>query len=230
MLEQGLIKLGYTPEEIATMKGGLESYAKELELFNKAYDLVGADTYEDIIIKHVLDSMAGQKEICRLKNEILASGVSEKDFVIADIGTGGGLPGIPLAISMPDTKFVLIERMTKRCRFLENCIAVLGLKNVTVQCLEAERVPQQSFDMATFRAFRPLEKKMTRVLLRTLKKPHGLLAAYKAKSEKIAEEMEGIKQWAPNFSIVPLSVPFLEDRERHLVIIPGAQESSTSGV
>jgi 16S rRNA (guanine527-N7)-methyltransferase len=109
--------------------------------------------------------------------------------------------------------------MSKRCVFLENCRAVLQLENVTVKTLEAERVPQNSFDIVVFRAFRPLEKKMIRVLLRILK-PNGKLAAYKAKMEKIQAEMEGIAQWAPKWDVLPLKVPFLTENERNLVVIP----------
>ena len=144
---------------------------------------------------------------------------TDTDFVIADIGTGGGLPGIPLALTMSDTDFVLVERMSKRCLFLENCAAVLGLKNVRIENIEAERIEQRSFDIAVFRAFRPLDKKMLRILLRTLK-PCGFLAAYKAKREKIDEEMGAVKQFVSSFEVIPLKVPFLEEHERNLVIIP----------
>jgi len=147
--------------------------------------------------------------------------------VIADIGSGGGLPGIPLAITMPDTNFVLAERMSKRCAFLENCAAIIGLKNVRVQNIEAERIEPNSFDIAVFRAFRPLDNKMLKVLLRTLK-DGGVLAAYKAKRSKIEEEAANALSVlncgsAHGIEIVPLHVPFLEDRERHLLIIPSLQ-------
>ena len=108
--------------------------------------------------------------------------------------------------------------MEKRCAFLENCAAILGLKNVTVVNSEAERIAENSYDLITFRAFRPLDKKMTKTLLRIVK-PDGVLCAYKAKKENIKKEMEEICTLVPDFEVVPLSVPGLEDSERNLVII-----------
>ncbi len=218
MLKQGLEELGFSAELIERVLPKLNSYINELELFNSAYDLVGADTHQDIVVRHILDSLAPYSHLKNLIAEIKE--LSQTDSIeIADVGTGGGLPGIPLAIVFDDIHFTLVERMTKRCSFLENCRAVLQLENVTVKTLEAERVPQNSFDIVVFRAFRPLEKKMIRVLLRILK-PNGKLAAYKAKMEKIQAEMEGIAQWAPKWDVLPLRVPFLTENERNLVVIP----------
>lgn len=218
MLKQGLEELGFSAELIERVLPKLQSYVNELELFNSAYDLVGADNQQDIVVRHILDSLAPYSHLKSLIAELKE--LSQTDSIeVADVGTGGGLPGIPLAIVFDDIHFTLVERMTKRCSFLENCCAVLQLKNVTVKTLEAERVPQNSFDLVVFRAFRPLEKKMIRVLLRILK-PNGKLAAYKAKMEKITAEMEGIAQWAPKWDVLPLKVPFLTENERNLVVIP----------
>ena len=250
-LHAGLIELGISGSEAAQYGEKLLAYVKELQLFNSAYDLTAAKTEDDMIVRHVLDSLSARSELFKLKERILKSRGDATDanarpdvnpanktndtagapFVIADIGSGGGLPGIPLAITMPDTHFVLAERMSKRCAFLENCAAILGLKNVRVQNIEAERIEPNSFDIAVFRAFRPLDNKMLKVLLRTLKNG-GVLAAYKAKRSKIEEEAANALSvlncglaaaGARGIEIVPLHVPFLEDRERHLLIIPSLQ-------
>ncbi|OJF77284.1 MAG: 16S rRNA (guanine(527)-N(7))-methyltransferase RsmG [Treponema sp. CETP13] len=224
-LQQGLNTIGFLPEEIGTIVPKIEQYLNELDMFNKVYDLCGADTKEDIIVKHILDSLSAAPKIKAIATEMKNTKANTEhsqndDFCIADIGTGGGLPGIPLAIALPEFQFILVERMSKRCSFLENCVAILGLSNVSIINEQAERIEQQSFDIAVFRAFRPLDKKMIRVLLRILKKPNGKLIAYKARITKIESEMEGINQWVPAYKVYPLSVPFLEDRERNLVIIP----------
>ncbi len=219
-LHKGLERLGYTAEQYPHLEEKLGIYAHELEEANKKFDLVGADTHDDVIIRHILDSMSAGKIIEELyhKRESAAAG---QIVTIADIGSGGGLPGIPLSLSMPDIPFNLVERMSKRCAFLESCKSVLNMSNTTIHNLEVERVPQESYDVIVFRAFRPLDKKMTKALLRILKHG-GYLAAYKAKPEKIAEEMEAIKQQIPEYQMLPLEVPYLTDGgaySRNLVVV-----------
>lgn len=215
LLKDGLLALHFSSEEIPVVQEKLEGYIRELMLFNAAYDLVGADNQDQIIVNHIFDSLSAWKYIQEMALERQAGG---QQILIADIGSGGGLPGIPLAIALPQFQFVLVERMSKRCAFLENCAAVLGLRNVQVENLQAEQVEAASFDIATFRAFRPLDKKMIRTLLRTIK-TDGILAAYKAKLESIESEMAGIASIVPEYTIKPLDVPFLEDHQRHLVLI-----------
>ncbi|MBO5691005.1 MAG: 16S rRNA (guanine(527)-N(7))-methyltransferase RsmG [Spirochaetaceae bacterium] len=215
LLKDGLLALHFSSEEIPVVQEKLEGYIRELMLFNAAYDLVGADNQDQIIVNHILDSLSAWKYIQEMALERQDGG---QEVLIADIGSGGGLPGIPLAIALPQFQFVLVERMSKRCAFLENCAAVLGLRNVRVENLQAEQVEAASFDIATFRAFRPLDKKMIRTLLRTIK-TDGILAAYKAKLESIETEMAGIASIVPEYTIKPLEVPFLKDHQRHLVLI-----------
>lgn len=230
-LNIGLFKLGFSESTIQDVAEKLAAYAHELETANPAYGLSAIHGYDEIIVRHILDSLAAYPELTRLKDEIIHertalngkevfdSSKEADPVLIADIGSGGGIPGIPLAILMSATNFVLIERMAKRCAFLEQCVAKLQLKNVKIENVEMERIPQNSFDIAVFRAFRPLDKKMSHFLLRTLKS-NGKLVAYKAKTEKITEEMTAIAEWVPTYHLVKLEVPFLEDHARHLVIIP----------
>ncbi|HZK20339.1 MAG TPA: 16S rRNA (guanine(527)-N(7))-methyltransferase RsmG [Treponemataceae bacterium] len=228
LLIEGLISIGFENTTIESLAKKVTAYVHELHMFNKAYDLCGARTKEDIIIKHIFDSLAATPHIQKIVADLKTSKatVSEEPnrdvqnkITIADIGSGGGLPGIPLAIVMPDVQFTLVERMRKRCIFLENCVAILGLDNVLILNEQAERIPQQSFDIAVFRAFRPLDKKSIRILLRILKKPNGRLIAYKARAEKIKTEMNMIDQWVPTYTVLPLSVPYMQDHERNLVVI-----------
>jgi len=217
-LVEGLSLLGFTEQEIERCKPLLEKYVHELELFNSAYDLVGADSYDDIIVRHILDSLSPVKSL-RILADTLLQKASSASLSFADIGSGGGLPGIPLAICFPGHSFTLLERMSKRCAFLENCSAVLGLKNVKVDNTEAERAAPGQFDIAVFRAFRPLDKKMSKTIIRLIKSG-GYLAAYKGKLEKIKEEMDAVKDIFPEWRSEPLYVPFLEDTQRNLVVIP----------
>lgn len=227
-LEEGLAKLNFSKSQIERIAPLMENYADEILLFNSAYNLVNASSRDEIFVRHILDSLSAAQEICRVAEKISAQSQSmnsKKDesekITIADIGSGGGLPGIPLAAAFPQFNFVLVERMAKRCAFLENVCALLGLENVRIENSELEKIPRESFEIATFRAFRPLEEKMLANLLAVLKKG-GALAAYKAKRKNIVEEMRLAN--CSVYNIIALDVPFLtdvsaEERERNLVLI-----------
>lgn len=212
LLQNGLKEFGFLDEEIPSLCQKMESYIKELILFNSAYNLTNTSDHDELVTRHILDSLSAAQNIKKIAEKI------GPDVKIADIGSGGGLPGIPLAAAFPQFNFFLVERMAKRCAFLENCAAILGLKNVTVWNKEAEKVPAESFDISVFRAFRPLDEKMIKTLL-SLTKTGGFLAAYKAKSENIKIEMDAINKIVPEYNVEKLFVPGLEDSERNLVIV-----------
>lgn len=218
---EGFKKCGI-PESIAeALAAKMEAYIKEITLFNSAYNLTNTSDRDELVVRHIFDSLVAWPKIAELCSGGLTN---EQSLVVADIGSGGGLPGIPLAAAFSllpefnDVRFELVERMEKRCAFLENCAAILGLKNVTVVNSEAERLPQEAYNLITFRAFRPLDKKMAKTLLRIVK-PQGYLCAYKAKLENIKEEMSAITGLVPDYEVQPLHVPGLEGSERNLVLI-----------
>lgn len=213
-LKDGLFQCGIEEEMIESVSAKMEAYIKEIILFNSAYNLTNTSDHDELVIRHILDSLSAYKPL----KELAAKLKDNQGFCFADIGSGGGLPGIPLAACFPDFEFKLVERMSKRCAFLENCAAILGLKNVKVLNLEAEKVPENSIDIAVFRAFRPLDQAMTKTLLRLTKKG-GYLAAYKAKMENIKTEMEGVKNLTGEYSVVELKVPFMNESERNLVLV-----------
>ena len=159
-LTEGLKLLNIENPEECSVK--LDRYIRELILFNSAYNLTNTSDYDEITVNHILDSLSACGEIKKIHDELKKAN-PEGEIKIADIGSGGGLPGIPLAACLPDLNFTLVERMDKRCAFLENEKAILGLKNVSVMKSEAEKVPPESFDIVTFRAFRPLDKKMIKI-------------------------------------------------------------------
>ena len=195
----------------------LTRYIRELETFNAAFNLIKVQNTQELVIKHILDSLAPW--------EVLAQWIDshqiEGAYTIADIGSGAGLPGIPLAclflLKKPNIEFTLIERMHKRCAVLENIQAILGLTNTAVLETEAEKAPTDYFDIAVFRAFRPLD----RTMLATLQKricSAGILAAYKGKLAAIEEEMQTLGTYKPAYQVIPIQTPFY-DAERNLVII-----------
>ncbi|MGN0729421.1 16S rRNA (guanine(527)-N(7))-methyltransferase RsmG [Treponema sp.] len=195
----------------------LEKYTDCVLEFNKTYNLMKADSQDDFIVNHILDSLAAAPSISALVQRIQERKKNQQ-LNIADIGSGGGCPGIPLAVAFPHLNFKLVERMEKRCAFLSETISKLNLSNAEVWCTQASLVKPNSFDLEVFRAFHPFDPKNTRLLLKMLKKG-GILAAYKARSEKISAEMESVKFLIPAYEKIKLEVPFLEDHERNLVVV-----------
>jgi 16S rRNA (guanine527-N7)-methyltransferase len=194
-------------EEVISL---LDRYKNEIELFNSAYGLTGTNDSKEIVIRHILDSLAPLGILSRLLGET-------ENLKIADAGSGAGLPGIPLAIAMPNCEFTLIERMGRRAAFLCSAKAMLKISNITVEEGELEKTKKESFNLVTFRAFKPLEPKLLKTLISVLKKG-GIIAAYKGRLEKIKQEMAPFKDFEYNWETIPYDVPFLEE-ERHILVI-----------
>ena len=214
ILQEGLSELGFAQSSIPLFAQKLGAYIKELQLFNSAYNLVNTSDFEELAVRHVFDSLAAHDIIASL-----AAGIrSEDGILVGDIGSGGGLPGIPLAVVFPQFRFTLVERMDRRCAFLENCAAMLGLQNLTVQKSEAEKIPHESFDIAVFRALKPLDARFAKTLLSLIKKG-GYLAAYKAKKTNIENEMDAIRAVVADYTLTEVRVPFMKDAERNIVVV-----------
>jgi 16S rRNA (guanine527-N7)-methyltransferase len=220
LLSEGIQALRQKDEDIEKLIGPrneefirlLWRYIEEIELFNPAYNMVGTNDQKELITKHILDSLAPLGIISRL----LDGGGAPR---IADVGSGAGLPGIPLALALPKCEFTLIERMGRRAGFLWNTKAILRLSNVNVEEKELEKTAG-AFRLVTFRALKPLEPKLLKSLFRVCE-DGGLIAAYKGRREKIEQEMASLEKLptaACIWEAVPYNVPFLDD-ERHLLII-----------
>jgi 16S rRNA (guanine527-N7)-methyltransferase len=208
LLKEGLAKLGQSESHISQL---LQRYIEEIELFNPAYGLVKVKDRQELIVKHILDSLAPLKVLRNLFQ-------GRESLKIADVGSGAGLPGIPLAVCLPNAAFTLIERMGRRAGFLRDAIAVLGLPNVTVEEAEMEKIAlavENRFDLIVFRALKPLDSALLKGLFALLK-PSGFLAAYKGRRHAIEEEMAGLQK--VSWEAIQLEVPFLAE-ERHLVFI-----------
>lgn len=214
-LVKGLEKLGleFSEKQI----GQLEAYMAEVLEFNKGYNLMKAENADELAVNHVLDSLVAFPHLEKLIDE-LCKNTGRPVLELADIGSGGGCPGIPLAIAFPNHHFTLVERMEKRCDFLNEVVKKLDLQNVKVECKAADLIAPEAFDIEVFRAFHPFDMKITKLLLRMVKKG-GYLAAFKAREEKILAEMEEVKSLVKDYQKIKMEVPFLEDHQRHLVVI-----------
>ncbi len=142
---------------------------------------------------------------------------------LADVGSGAGFPGIPIAIVRPDLQVALIESTGKKCRFLEHVCETLGLPNVQVVQSRAEAYrPEARFDTVVARAVGPVAE-----LVRNaggLVAGHGRLLAMKGRdpADELAKKLNGWKVVA----VHPLHVPGLEDEQRHLVELARSHEKA----
>ena len=196
-----LIKMGL-PEPEKKLPH-LEKYVESLLFWNRKINLIGPGN-ADIWERHIFDSLAGYARI---------NGVSP--LSVADLGTGGGLPGIPLAVFMPQTRFCLAERSLRKAGFLRNCVLDLDLDNVRVFEGPYEDM-KDSFDLITFRAFQPLTIEAVHIL-KTICSEKTVIAAYKGRRETIDKELSGLNGVISEPEIISLSVPGLNE-ERNLVM------------
>ncbi|WP_130832860.1 16S rRNA (guanine(527)-N(7))-methyltransferase RsmG [[Erwinia] mediterraneensis] len=182
-------------------KQQLVAYVGLLDKWNKAYNLTSVRDPQQMLVRHILDSIVVEPY---LKGE---------RFI--DVGTGPGLPGIPLAIVRPQAHFTLLDSLGKRVRFLRQVQHELGLNNVTPVQRRVEDFPAEPpFDGVISRAFASLNDMVSWC--------HHLPATdgcfYALKGVRPDDEIAALPGGFALESVVALQVPELEG-ERHLVVI-----------
>ncbi|WP_217521981.1 16S rRNA (guanine(527)-N(7))-methyltransferase RsmG [Vibrio metschnikovii] len=180
----------------------LVGYVELLNKWNKAYNLTSVRDPQEMLVKHILDSI------------VVSPYLQGKRFI--DVGTGPGLPGIPLAIMNPDRQFVLLDSLGKRIRFIKQVLHELRIDNVTaLQSRVEEFKPEHGFDGVLSRAFASI--------LDMVEWCHHLPCAKQGvflalKGQRPQEELNSLPEWCSVIDIKALKVPELEG-ERHLVIL-----------
>lgn len=203
LLRRGIEALGLYPS-IAGSIPALEAFLEELELWNKRRDLVNASG-EVLVVKHVLDSLAGLPYLAALPHA-----------TIVDVGSGAGFPGIPIALCLADSEVTLVERSTKRATFLRNVVLLLDLKD-RVEVIERDlgRI-RERFSVVTFRAFRDL--KSFAPSLFGLAEEGGRVVAYKGRRSVAERELVEIGELVAESEVHSVEVPGLEE-ERTIVVL-----------
>ena len=199
LLREGFKKLNLdlTPYQEEQLKGFLQSVLSE----NKKFNLTGIKDPKEAIVKHLFDSLS-------IASEISAASV-------ADIGSGAGFPGIPLAIVKPSTSFVLIEAKQKKARFIKRATKELGLLNVVVFGKRSEEIKiKKGVEAIVCRAIGSLDYFVEKT--KHLLSQGGSL--YAMKGRLTDDEIKKLpKDWHVA-QIKKIDVPYLE-AERHLVKI-----------
>ena len=165
------------------------AFAQKLANDSDDLGLLGPRELDKLWSRHILNSA------------VVAETVKAGDLV-ADVGSGAGLPGIPMAIVLPEAHFVLIEPMERRSNWMLEVIEELGLTNVEVRRARAEEVLDLTFDIVTARAVAALDK-LLRLTVHLLK-PGGSLIALKG--SKAAEEIEAAKRLQKKLGIASFEI------------------------
>lgn len=196
-LDQAAEQFGLAKNSQAWEK--LVQYLQLLQKWNKVYNLTAIRDPEEMFVKHILDSLC------------VAPHINSERLI--DVGTGGGLPGIPLAILYPDRQIDLLDSNSKKTRFLIQAKAELGLQNTQVFHQRVESYhPQPLYQGVVSRAFASLDDMLqwTHHLL----EPNGHWWAMK--SQKTQEELAELPNFAKMLQVFELRVPGL-DADRTLI-------------
>lgn len=181
----------------------LLTYVRLLARWNSAYNLTAVRDPLEMVTRHLLDSLVIVPHLHGAR--------------VLDVGTGPGLPGIPLAVARPELAFTLLDANAKKTRFVVQAVGELVLKNVEVVQSRVENYrPSQVFDTVVSRAFASIADMLAHA--RHLCAPGGRFLAMKGAYPE--EELEALPA-GYDYQVVPLTVPGL-DAARHVVIVTPA--------
>ncbi len=203
LLAKGLRELGL--EQALAGDDRLMEFITELMNWNRVYNLTSVRKPTEIVTRHILDSLS---IIPHLRGRR-----------VLDIGTGAGLPGIPLAVACPEREFYLLDSSSKKLRFVQQTLATLGLNNVVLEHTRVENYrPGERFDTVICRAFSDLHDLYGHAA--RLCTPGGRILAMKGVYPMA--EIECLEDKSVIHDVLTIHVPGL-DAERHLVCMHAAQ-------
>jgi len=183
----------------------LARYLELLEKWNRVHNLTAVRDTTQMVVLHVLDSLSILPHV-------------EGCARILDVGTGPGLPGIPLAIAMPQARVTLLDSSHKKCAFLEQVRIDLALDNIDVVCERIEQwKPAQAFDAVVSRAFSDLSDFV-------MQAQHAVAPGGRMIAMKGVYPFDEISRVPPTHKVaqvIELHVPQL-DAKRHLVFLEAA--------
>lgn len=181
-------------------KAQLVGFVQLLDKWNKAYNLTSVRNPDEMLVKHIMDSL------------VVSRYLQGESFI--DVGTGPGLPGIPLAIINPDKQFVLLDSLGKRITFIKNALRELGITNVTPVQSRVEEYTESRFDGVLSRAFASLNDMVGWCY--HLPNENGKFYALKGVYDE--QEVAEIERQVELEEVIKLTVPELVG-ERHLVVL-----------
>jgi 16S rRNA (guanine527-N7)-methyltransferase len=198
-LRAGTLELGLELDAAALAR--LVRFLRELERWNRAYNLTAVRDLDEMVPRHLLDSLSVHRLI--------------RGTQVADAGSGAGLPGIALALVLPAVRMTLIDAGSKKVRFLRHVAAELALVNVDVVHARIEDYhPASGFDTVLARALAPLPRMLD--LVAHLCRPGGRALAMQGRRHD--DDLRGLPRGWTVEAVERLTVPQL-DAQRHVVIL-----------
>lgn len=185
-------------------RAAMIGYLRHLESWNHSYNLTAVRRPEDMVVKHLLDSLAVLPFVTGTR--------------IADVGSGAGLPGIPIALARPGKRLTLVEANGKKAAFLRHVVRTLSLDNIEIVADRVEKYrPDQGYQTVICRAFAAAPEALRRC--GHLCAPKGRVVLMKGRDP--SAELAGLPSGFRVAAVAPVAVPGL-DAERHVAIIePG---------
>ena len=186
----------------------LADYLLLLHKWNGKINLTAVRTLPEMITHHILDCLAIVPVIARLCETKAVGNVA-----IADIGTGAGLPGLVIALTLPQVSVTCIDAVEKKIAFVQQAIGLMGLQNCTARAARVQDISEQ-WDLLSCRAYASMADIITTSghLLRA----DGVIAAMKG--PRLSQELSALPQWWSLLESVPLQVPGLNE-ERTLAVV-----------
>ena len=175
----------------------------ELERWNRTFNLTAIKTPDEMLTHHLLDSLAIHADLVGGR--------------IADVGTGAGFPGLPLALVQPERRFTLIDSNGKKIRFVSHAARLLGLANVEpLQARAEELAPDPPFDTVVARAFAPLPQLLSTIA--GLAGPATRVLAMKGRRPD--KELAALPRAWRVLAVRPLVVPGLDEARCLVTLAP----------
>ncbi|MEI7464682.1 MAG: 16S rRNA (guanine(527)-N(7))-methyltransferase RsmG [Burkholderiales bacterium] len=204
------LELLAAPESVDSLLG----YLDLLQCWNATYNLTAVRDPQDMLRQHLADCLAVIAPMVRQLDSVMgkAEGGARRSLRVLDVGSGGGLPGVVLALMFPGWHVVCVDAVGKKAAFIRQVAVELGLRNLDAEHARVEALKTGPFDVITSRAFASLGD-FTR-LSRASLAPHGVWMAMKGRAP--TDELAAIPDDIEVFHVEPLSVPGL-DAERCLV-------------
>lgn len=181
----------------------LSRFADLLIKWNESYNLTSITSPKDVLDLHLLDSLA----LAKCSGDLLNGSKT-----VLDVGSGGGLPAIPLAIVRPELEITMVDAVQKKTIFQRQAISMLRLKNIKAEHTRVEQIKDRTFDVITSRAFASLSDMIH--LTEHLLAPGGVWLAMKGKFPQ--EEVDALPQ---NVSISTVFTVENMKVERHLIAL-----------